>query len=184
VVLSVGYLGDLIARHFGERFEGLVIDYCFEEQPLGTGGAICAAIAGTSASTVLVMNGDTFVEFDPARLVSLREKHHAHVAIGSVLVDDASRYGHIRIGANARVIAIDEKTHQGPGPINAGVYAVDPAWIRAAGSVLASPHSFEKGLLTDAIQAGKVVADTVSGRFIDIGIPEDFERAGKLLAQS
>ena len=39
VVLSVGYLAEVIIDHFGSSFAGLTISYVSEASPLGTGGA-------------------------------------------------------------------------------------------------------------------------------------------------
>src|SRR5580693_8278643 len=43
-ILSVGYLHEVIQKHFGAQFQGLSIDYAIESQPLGTGGAIRLAL--------------------------------------------------------------------------------------------------------------------------------------------
>ena len=39
VVLSVGYKWETIQNHFGNAFGNITLDYCVEEEPLGTGGA-------------------------------------------------------------------------------------------------------------------------------------------------
>ena len=40
VLLSVGYLHNLIKEHFGATFRGMSLEYVVESEPLGTGGAI------------------------------------------------------------------------------------------------------------------------------------------------
>ena len=39
-VLSVGYLAEVITKHFGDTYRGCAIDYAVETTPLGTGGGL------------------------------------------------------------------------------------------------------------------------------------------------
>ena len=68
VVISTGYMADKIEEIIGASYKGLKVDYSWEESPLGTGGAL--KLAGQSISTkyCLVMNGDSYTEFDPVSL--------------------------------------------------------------------------------------------------------------------
>jgi D-glycero-alpha-D-manno-heptose 1-phosphate guanylyltransferase len=69
-VLSVGYLADKVISHFGRRFGDVEIDYEVEDRPLGTGGAIAAALQHCRADPVLVLNGDTYLSLDLAALAA------------------------------------------------------------------------------------------------------------------
>jgi len=65
IVLLVSYLGEQVQKHFGDgsRF-GVRIDYSFETEPLGTGGAIALAIKTLGDELdddFIVMNGDSFL---------------------------------------------------------------------------------------------------------------------------
>lgn len=69
VLLLVGHLGSQIVRYLGDgsRF-GMRIRYAREETPLGTAGALSNAGKGLEAD-FLLLNGDTLLEIDHARLV-------------------------------------------------------------------------------------------------------------------
>ena len=62
VVLSVGHLHSVIQDHFGASFRGMRVDYAIESVPLGTGGAVRLALQQAKEESVLVLNGDTFLQ--------------------------------------------------------------------------------------------------------------------------
>ncbi|HEX8713266.1 MAG TPA: sugar phosphate nucleotidyltransferase, partial [Terracidiphilus sp.] len=62
VILSVGHLHHVIEEHFGAAWQGLKLDYAIESSPLGTGGAIRAALVKADEEDLLVLNGDTFLD--------------------------------------------------------------------------------------------------------------------------
>ena len=79
VVLSVGYLHEQIVAHFGPHFEGMAVDYEIESSPLGTGGAIAAALKAEKllllTDTSGVMNeGKTLTRLTPADVSKLKEQ--------------------------------------------------------------------------------------------------------------
>jgi len=61
IILCVGYLGNKIEEYFrnGEKF-GVDIEYSYEQEPLGTAGAIKNSEKLISTPSFIVMNGDTF----------------------------------------------------------------------------------------------------------------------------
>lgn len=65
IVLLVSYLGEQIRDHFGDGSRyGLRIDYSFETEPLGTGGAIGLAVQNLGDELdddFIVVNGDSFL---------------------------------------------------------------------------------------------------------------------------
>ena len=68
-MLSVGYLHAVIQEFFGASFNGMAVDYAIESVPLGTGGAIRLSLARAADDSVLVLNGDTFVDADYAAML-------------------------------------------------------------------------------------------------------------------
>ena len=68
VVISTGYMADKIEEVIGFSYKGLKVDYSWEESPLGTGGALKLARQSISTKYCLVMNGDSYTEFDPVSL--------------------------------------------------------------------------------------------------------------------
>jgi D-glycero-alpha-D-manno-heptose 1-phosphate guanylyltransferase len=149
VLLSVGHLHSVIESYFGSEFHGMQLKYVIEQEPLGTGGAIRAALSHAAEESVLVLNGDTFLQVTYAELLRAHAKTHASLTIAVARQENIARYGGVVL-AESRVIGFEEKGRSGPGWINAGVYALqrDFPWPKN----LAEKFSFETDLLTAHVQ--------------------------------
>ena len=97
VLLSVGHQHTAIQDHFGASFHGMALDYVIESVPLGTGGAIRLALAEAREESVLVLNGDTFLDADYAAMLRFHAAEGAAVTLAVVHRDDVSRYGGVTI---------------------------------------------------------------------------------------
>ena len=179
IVLSLGHLRSVIRDAFGDAFQGAQLVYSVEETPLGTGGAIRLALKQAKESSVMVLNGDTFLDLDFGAFLS------AHVAGGRPLslaitkVENMSRYGGV-ITNGAQVTGFVEKGSGGAGWINAGVYAIksDFPWP----AHLSASFSFENEVLVPMVTSLSPLAFRCEGYFLDIGVPEDLDRAETELA--
>ena len=114
VLLSVGHQHTVIQDHFGASFHGMAIDYVIESVPLGTGGAIRLALAEAREESVLVLNGDTFLDADYAAMLRFHAAAGAAVTLAVVHRDDVSRYGSVTIEGQ-RIAGFQEKGNSGPG---------------------------------------------------------------------
>ena len=77
VIIGTGYLADKIENVIGGSYKDLNIIYSREEKPLGTGGAVKLAGKKISTQYTLVINGDSYVEFDYNLLLSSHEKSNS-----------------------------------------------------------------------------------------------------------
>jgi D-glycero-alpha-D-manno-heptose 1-phosphate guanylyltransferase len=182
-VLSVGHLHQVIEDHFGAEFRGMRVDYAIENAPLGTGGAIRAALEQTREDSVLVLNGDTFLHADYPAMLRRHREPATPLTIAITHCADVARYGGVALegeDTNLRVTGFYEKGRTGAGWINAGVYALrtDLRWPEG----LPQKFSFETDLLAAHIGSLAPAAFPVAGFFLDIGIPEDLDRAQTELA--
>jgi len=173
ITLSVGYRADSIIAHFGDAYGEARLSYAVEKQPLGTGGAMAHALSGASEAA-LVLNGDTLLEVDYAKLIDWYLREPVRVAMVLKPVPDTARYGSVEISGE-RVTGFAEKGKAGAGLINAGVYIVQPAVFAQFG--LSGRFSFEQDLLARHCKALSPRAFPTEAYFIDIGVPEDYERA-------
>lgn len=175
VVLATGYKGGTIRAAIGPIYAGLAITYVQEEQPLGTGGAIWAALGHCARERVLVTNGDTWIGAPLASIAAYAPG--ADLVLTSRWVPDCERYGMLKLDRD-RVLGLDEKGRPGPGPVNAGLYILRrdlilrrpmPAAFSFEEEVLAKPRGLDiRAYLSEAA-------------FIDIGTPEDFAAAQSML---
>jgi D-glycero-alpha-D-manno-heptose 1-phosphate guanylyltransferase len=182
-VLSVGHLHSVIENHFGSDFHGLRVDYAIETAPLGTGGAIRAALEKVSEDAVLVLNGDTFLDADYAAMLAYHRQEAVPLTLAVTRLADVSRYGGVAIEGSSeglRVTGFREKGRTGAGWINAGAYALrtDLPWPPQ----LPEKFSLETDFLAPHIDTLAPAAFPVSGFFLDIGVPEDLDRAQTELA--
>jgi D-glycero-alpha-D-manno-heptose 1-phosphate guanylyltransferase len=177
-VLSVGHLSDIIVDHFGSSFAGLELAYEVEQTPLGTGGAMAAALTRCAEDHVFVLNGDTFVDLEVDALLAMWRVDPAPLIIARA-VADVARFGALDVDG-ARVLRILEKSASGPGLINAGCYFVPRNLFGAAP---ATAFSFERDFLPQELAARPFHHFVTRGLFIDIGVPADYARAQDYLRQ-
>jgi NDP-sugar pyrophosphorylase family protein len=175
VILGTGYRAEQIEDFFqnGERL-GMRIFYSREDEPLGTAGALKLAEPLLN-DLVVVLNGDSYVEWNLAPLLDLFREKNADIVMVLQAVPDVSRYGSVAIDAGGVVTEFVEKgTRAGAGMINAGVYLLRKKIVK--GLTAGQAISLERDVFPRFL--GKKFYGVVSrGMFIDIGIPSDLERA-------
>ena len=179
VILGTGYMAEKIESYFGSGNKfGLNIRYSREHEPLGTGGALKLAESLIS-DPVLVLNGDSYVEWSLVPMLELFTVKNADIVVVLQAVADVTRYGSVALDQDGRVTQFVEKGDAaGPGLINAGVYLLRKQIVRdlPAGTAI----SLEREVFP---QLDRGVYGLIStGPFIDIGIPDDLNRAQTLLA--
>lgn len=174
ITLCVGYRAERVTQHFGASYRGAKLRYSLESEPLGTGGALAHALAGSDDAPALVLNGDSFLHLDFAGLLAWYREAPAALAMVLAKVADASRYGTVTV-RDGRVTGFEEKGRAGPGWINAGIYVITPALFSRFG--LSGRFSLEQDLLETHVAELAPRAYCSDGYFIDIGVPADYERA-------
>lgn len=178
VILSVGYRHEVIFEAFGQNYRGMPIDYAVEETPLGTGGAIRLALALIREASALVLNGDTWLKADFAAMTAWHAAEGRPMTMAVTQVDDTARFGGVLL-ENRRVVGFVEKGRQGPGWINAGTYVISREFPWPAG--VPEQFSFETQVMVPLLDRIRPAAFPYAGPFLDIGVPEDFDRAQELL---
>jgi D-glycero-alpha-D-manno-heptose 1-phosphate guanylyltransferase len=173
VILSVGHRRELIEAHFRERYRETHIAYSREETPLGTGGAIVAAMRVVEGAAAFVLNGDTFIR---APLAQLDGREGCDLAVLVSRVADAARFGTVVLEGD-RIAGFREKAAGGPGLVNSGVYWMTKAV--AASIDAGEKFSFEKDFLEPAAKSLAICAVTTDEPFVDIGLPESLAEASE-----
>jgi D-glycero-alpha-D-manno-heptose 1-phosphate guanylyltransferase len=180
VILSVGYKAEAIRSYFGDYYNGISILYMEEETPLGTGGGIYHAISLTDGPAY-VLNGDTFFDVDLYALYECYYYKKADIALSLKPMTNFDRYGTVELNEEERIIKFSEKKFLEQGLINGGVYVMDKeAFCKIevqSEKLLPRKFSFEQDILEKQIHFLKLYGKTFSNYFIDIGIPQDYERA-------
>jgi NDP-sugar pyrophosphorylase family protein len=177
VIISTGYMADILEDTFGTRYNDLHVDYCREETPLGTAGALKLAGQAVDTEQCLVMNGDSYTKFDPLLLLMNHKKTDANITIVIKKVEDSSRYGTIQMNEQNKIIKFMEKgIGKGFAFINAGVYIMNSSTIQKIQKN--TPCSLEYDFFP-AMIGKNIYGYEAEGRFIDIGTPESYAKAEK-----
>jgi len=178
-VLSLGYRAELIVQHFGGHYAGIELVSEIETEPLGTGGALRAALARCQGDAALVVNGDTFLDLELDALVQRWQRRRAPLIVGRA-VDDTARFGRLDLSGEA-LLGFAARGAGGPGVINMGHYVL-PTTLFEAQAGLPKSFSFEADFLAPRVRELAFEVFVTAGLFIDIGVPEDYARAQHELA--
>ena len=180
-ILSVGHLNHIIIDHFGDSYHTASIDYFVEDEPLGTGGALLMAAQGLK-ETFLVLNGDTFFEVDLNDLCLFHNEHNAEWTMSLFSSKDLDRYMGVELAKTGEIVVLKSKQSQIDLLVNGGVYLINPSAISRLNLNPGIKSSLEDQLLPSFLSlGGKLFGIECYGKFIDIGVPEDYYRAQKIL---
>jgi dTDP-glucose pyrophosphorylase len=172
VNISTHYRSEKIREHFGDgRKFGVEINYISEDQPLGTAGAL--GVMERVAEPLLVINGDILTKVDYRAMMAFHKGQGADLTVGVRQYDLEVPFGVIE-SDGPLVTGITEK------PVtrlfvNAGIYLLEPDVVRSV------PRG-QPCEMTDLMQKliedkGTVVNFPIVEYWLDIGRPEDYERA-------
>lgn len=181
VVVCTGYMAEQIELLYPTNFKDLQISYSREHALLGTAGAVRFALEHITNDRALVLNGDSFCDFDYRVFKSFHDAKDADASILLTYVDDCSRYGSVVLDKDGKVESFIEKSGAGgPGFINAGVYLMERPLIREipVGRVL----SLEKDIFPQWMGRKFFGHASNAPVFIDIGTPQSFQHAQSLFS--
>ncbi len=181
-VLSLGYKSEIIINYINENYLKLNVQFSIEHEPLGTGGAIKHACTKTKEQTILVLNGDTLFKVDVNELATLHNRQNADCTLALKPMNNFDRYGVVEMNENGSVISFQEKKLYAQGNINGGVYILNAE--KFITETFEKVFSFEKEYLENNLNNRKIIGLIQDCYFIDIGIPEDFEKANRELSKS
>jgi D-glycero-alpha-D-manno-heptose 1-phosphate guanylyltransferase len=181
VVMAVSYRWETLRDHIGSSYRGAAVAYSIEDEPLGTGGAILKCFRECSLQRAFVLNADTLFRVDLEGLMKAHAVANSLVTIALRKMASASRYGAVTCEAGGRITAFHEKmADPRPGLINGGIYVIERQAFELAG--LPDRFSFERDFLQERIPDLKPLGVESDAYFIDIGIPEDLQRARQEIA--
>lgn len=178
VILSIGYQSDKIKAYFGDGAKwGVKIDYCLEDQPLGTGGALKKAADGIT-ETFIAINGDNLADFNWTEILDTHQKNSAQLTLALYPVEDVTKYGIARL-ENGRIVEFVEKPtlEQAPSNLNnAGGYVFESEVLQILPEGVSSIEydCFEK---LEAI--GKVFAHIHEGQWFPTDTLEKYIKAAE-----
>jgi len=181
VLLCVGYGATQIEDFVGDgRKWGLNVRYSAELEPLGTAGAVKRAASFIDTQHFLVFNGDSFLAIDLRQMLEEHCRSGALATLALAKVQDGTRFGNVVIGANGFIEQFAEKRGHQEGDlsslrvVNGGVYVFSRHVLDLIPEH--APVSLEHDIFPKLLSEG-IRGFLTDGYFIDIGLPEDYQRA-------
>lgn len=174
-IFSVGYKSDAIQEYLNTEQPCLNYRLSIEKEPLGTGGAIKLACSIATEKSVLVVNGDTLFSIKLQKLAEAHQALRADCTLSLKPMTNFDRYGVVELNNDNSIRSFKEKQFYKNGLINGGAYALNVDPFLNVG--LPEKFSFEKDFLEKYVDKKRLFGIVQDDYFIDIGIPEDYERA-------
>lgn len=173
-ILLAGYLGDRMQDWAAAKSDNnFRIDCLIEPQPAGTAGALHLA-GPLLEEEFYCVNGDSFFDIEMSALAHASENEHWLGCLALREVPDVARYGRVEL-TGSRITGFLEKGRQtGRGLINGGVYYFRRDLLS---HLPPAPSSLEHDVFPHLATAGRLNGRVFDGYFIDIGTPDDFDRA-------
>lgn len=167
---------------------GLIIRFSVDppKMPLGTGGPVKKAerLVGHD-EPFIVLNGDIFADINYRDLLKAHRKSGAWATLSLCKVDDPCSFGVAELANSNYIKRFVEKPAKGQAPsnlINAGVYVLSPKvfdYVPEGRAV-----SMEREVFPKLAEEGKLYGYCVNGLWMDIGKPQEYLEANKIVLDS
>lgn len=173
VTLAIGHMGHLIRAFVGDGSRwGLEVDYLDEITPLGTIGPILGAL-DKLPEHFLVMNGDVLTDLDYAALLKRHIESGAPVTVATYPREVRSEFGVLDVRA-------DEITSFREKPVfdfmvSMGIYGMSRATLERYPA--GQPFGFDQLILDLLARHARPASYPFRGYWLDIGRPDDYDRA-------
>jgi len=170
--VTTHYKLEKIIDHFGDGSNfGVKLNYVTEDRPLGTAGAL--GLMEKPDSPLLVINGDILTQMNFRAMLAYHQEHKADLTVAVRKYDLNVPYGVIESDGTFVQSLVEKPSFSFF--INAGIYLLEP-------SVYCYIPNGQRFDMTDLIQRLleeklPVVSFPIVEYWLDIGRPEDYERA-------
>ncbi len=186
IILACGYKYPQLAETIGDGSNiGVSITYSFEDEPLGTAGAI-KKVEDRLNDTFVAINGDVFIDINMSEMIEEHFSSEAAITISLTEVDNPCEYGIARLEKDGRISEFKEK----PKPeevfsnlINAGVYIVQKEVLKFVPEE--GQYDFSKELIPELMEMGhRIQGYRYTGPWLDVGRPSDLISANLTVAST
>ena len=188
IVVVVGYKKEAIIDHYGDSFEGVPITYAHQREQLGLAHALLCVEEHIEGDFMLML-GDNIFDANREDVIRRHNEDRADAVFLTEEVpwEEASRYGVCNTNAYGEITEVVEKPDEPESNlVMTGFYTFTPAIFHAC--KLVQPSNRGEYELSEAvdllIRSGRTIdAFRIDGWRIDVGYPEDRQRAEKRLQE-
>ena len=172
ISVTVNYLAEQLEAHFAQPHCGVQVNCVREPQFLGTIGSV-QYVKKFYNDTVLVMNSDLFTNIDYEDFYLHFHQHDAEMSVAAIPYNVAIPYGIFQLeGRNIKGLLEKPKYNY---YANAGIYLIKR---RALDEIPANTMFHATDLIEKLIAEGKrVIRYPLNGTWIDIGNPQEYQKA-------
>ena len=176
ISVTVNYLKEQIEEHYKESRNGVHIMTVREPKYLGTIGSI-RFVPQFYNDTVLLMNSDVFTNIDYEDFFLHFQHHEAEMSVAAIPYDVSIPYGILDLdGRNVQGLLEKPKYNY---YANAGIYLIKR---RALDEIPVDTFFNATDLIEKLIGEGKkVIRYPLNGTWIDIGNPQEYQKANDLV---
>lgn len=179
-IFSLGHQHQQIVDYLNAKEKSWTYSFVIEQEALGTGGAVKKALESATEKDLWVINADTYLALNMKAMYQQHLEKHALATIALKEMNHFDRYGLIHIDQSNRITSFEEKRACENGLINAGFFIVNKdRFLENAPS--SEVFSVEKDFFQLQLSNNSIYGFKTDGFFIDIGIPEDFDKAQQFL---
>jgi NDP-sugar pyrophosphorylase family protein len=180
VTLAVNHMADIIMAFFGDgRKFGVKIAYSMEDKPLSTVGPL--KLIRNLPEHFLVMNGDVLTDLNYSDLYKNHVKSGALFSIASYPRDQKIDFGVLEIDRARKTLTGFKEKPSYHFNVSMGVYVFNRKVLSRVPA--GKPYGIDN-LILDLLKDGqKIHAYPYSGYWLDIGRPDDYEKANEDIAR-
>ena len=171
-IFSLGFKSQMVVDYIKAFHSEIEVVFSIESKPLGTGGAIKAALQLAISDYILIVNGDTFFNINLDRFFNFAIGNNNSFTLALFYVKQNDRYGFVEIDQDYRVLKFHEKMKSENVLVNSGFYIVNKKELNF--SDYKDVFSLEKDFFEKINKNDYLFSIVENEDFIDIGIPEDY----------
>ena len=177
ISVTVNYLGEQLEEHFKEPHNEVQVNCVREPKFLGTLGSI-RYVGQFYNDTVLVMNSDLFTNINYEDFYMHFKEHDADMSVAAVPYSISVPYGILDLEERRNIKGLIEKPTYNY-YANAGIYLIK----KSALDEIPNDTFFNATDLIEKLisEKKKVIRFPLNGTWIDIGNPQEYQKANELV---
>jgi NDP-sugar pyrophosphorylase family protein len=154
---------------------GAEIHHVYEEEPLGTAGAVRAMESQLPREPFIVIHGDILTSIDLAEFIKFHKQEDTLATIAVKPRNAERKYGKVLMQGNRITDFSQTNQSEGISIVNTGVYLLQPESLRLIDS--GKPVFFETDFFPKLAALNQLSAFVFQGVWFDISDPESYASA-------
>ncbi len=176
IILSTGYKAEQFPERFRDGNEfGITLRYVYEDQPLGTGGAVLLASRELQKPFFLLW-GDNLMDIDLSAMYKAYLRDAPQITMALTPREDVEHFGVAKLEGN-KITSFVEKPKPEEAPsnlINAGAFIINPECLKILPQ---GKSSIEKDCFEKLAPKGKISAFIHQGQWFPTDTVEKYSKA-------